>query len=133
MERLKQSMSSMAHDEEIEATLGDPEAWEVPSRGPKRKSEKRRRGAVISVRLSPEELEAVQAAAASTGESVSTYMREQALRTRTPEVPALWGISMIFGSDVRNGTQQNPSAVGATIIETEGNSQTLRAEFDLVR
>lgn len=44
---------------------------------------KRRLAAMVSVRLSPEELEAVQARAAERGESVSGYLRGVALRDVT--------------------------------------------------
>ena len=44
---------------------------------------RRRLAAMVSVRLSPEELEAVQARAAEQGESVSGYLRGVALRDAT--------------------------------------------------
>lgn len=43
------------------------------------KSEKRQRSAVISVRVTPEELAIIEAAAHRRGLLISTYLREQAL------------------------------------------------------
>jgi antitoxin component of RelBE/YafQ-DinJ toxin-antitoxin module len=55
--------------------------WDDPKPAPKprRNSEKRRRNAVISVRVNIEELTAVEAAAKNAGVSVSAYMRTCAL------------------------------------------------------
>lgn len=64
---------------------GDPESGEegaTPS-GLRGTGPKRRLAAMVSVRLSPEELEAVQARAAARGESVSGYLRGLVLRDMT--------------------------------------------------
>jgi predicted DNA binding CopG/RHH family protein len=77
--------------EQIEAMRDKPEAWGEPVAEPerKRKSERRQRGAMVSVRFSPDELTAVQAHATKAGMSVSGYLRSLALQTaRQPVVTA---------------------------------------------
>jgi hypothetical protein len=65
---------------EVEAAMDDPNLWaDEPLPVPARRSEKRQRAAMISIRLSSEELEAVQAEAANRGLSVSRYVRDRAL------------------------------------------------------
>lgn len=59
--------------------LLDPANYESPRRTPK--SDKRQRAAVISVRLTPAELEIVQSRAHAAGQPVSTYLRGLALAT----------------------------------------------------
>lgn len=61
--------------EQIEAMRDDAEAWGEPVAEPerKRKSERRQRGAMVSVRFSPDELTSVQEHAAEAGMSVSGY------------------------------------------------------------
>ena len=78
---------------ELQASKGDLTEWD--ERSPKDtssvKAPKRRLAAMVSIRLSPEELEAVQARAAELGQSVSGYLRHLALRdARLPcgSVPA---------------------------------------------
>jgi Mobilization protein NikA len=83
------------HDlaEQIEATRDDAETWGEPSPGRrrKRKSERRKRGALVSVRFSPGELASVQAHAADAGTSVSGYLRNLALAAaRQPIVTMTW-------------------------------------------
>jgi predicted DNA binding CopG/RHH family protein len=70
---------------EIEAEMNDPDAWGEPedAPAPKRRSERRQRAAVVSVRLNESELEAVQEYAAGRGLSLSGV-----LRTATLEVAA---------------------------------------------
>lgn len=73
-------MPNMPHSESaLETAIDDPTAWEKPSRG-KKKSEQRQRAAMVSVRLSPDELQAVQAAATKSGMSLSAFMRDRAVR-----------------------------------------------------
>ena len=77
--------------EQIEAMRDDPEAWGEPVAEPerKRKSERRQRGSMVSVRFLPDELATVQAHAAEAGMSVSGYLRSLALDTaRQPVVTA---------------------------------------------
>ena len=57
--------------------LGDPDEWGQPVR--EKKSEKRRRAVVVSVRLSLKELEFIENAAQSRKEPMSTFLREHAL------------------------------------------------------
>jgi uncharacterized protein (DUF1778 family) len=76
---------------QIEALGDDPEAWGEPEPKRKRKSERRQRGALVSVRFTPEELALVQAHAAEAGTSVSGYLRNLALATaRQPVVTRTW-------------------------------------------
>ena len=78
---------------QIEAMRDDAEAWgdPVPEGGRKRKSERRQRGAMVSVRFSPDELASVQAHAAEAGASVSGYLRNLALAAaRQPIVTLAW-------------------------------------------
>lgn len=67
----------MDESNEVEATLGVDSAWEQPARA--KKSERRQRAAMVSVRLRPEELSTIQAGAARRSMSVSAYLRECAL------------------------------------------------------
>jgi hypothetical protein len=69
--------------EQIEAMRDDPDAWGEPVAKPERKqkSERRQRGAMVSVRFSPDELAVVQAHAAEADMSVSGYLRNLALET----------------------------------------------------
>jgi hypothetical protein len=79
--------------EQIEAMRDDPDAWGEPSPEPerKRKSERRQRGAMVSVRFSPDELASVQAHAAKAHSSVSGYLRNLALAVaRQPVVTMTW-------------------------------------------
>jgi predicted DNA binding CopG/RHH family protein len=61
---------------------------------------KRRLAAMVSVRLSPEELEAVQARAAERGESVSGYLRGIALRDVTV-VTTVFRLPVVVSSSER--------------------------------
>lgn len=67
--------------EQVEALKDDPAAWgdAVPPSERKSKSERRQRGAVVSVRLSAEELQALQVYADEEGKAISSVMRERAL------------------------------------------------------
>ncbi len=79
--------------EQIEAMRDDAEAWGEPSPEParKRKSERRQRGAMVSVRFSPDELASVQTHAAKAHTSVSGYLRNLALAAaRQPIVTVTW-------------------------------------------
>lgn len=79
--------------EQIEAMRDDAEAWGEPVAEPerKRKSERRQRGAMVSVRFSPDELTSVQEHAAEAGMSVSGYLRNLALAAaRQPVVIVGW-------------------------------------------
>jgi hypothetical protein len=68
---------------------GEPDQAEKPRRGSK--SERRQRGAMVSVRLTPDELAAIQAHASRAGTSVSGYLRNLALAAaRQPVVSAMW-------------------------------------------
>jgi hypothetical protein len=80
---------------QIEAMRDDPDAWGEPSPEPepepKRKSERRQRGAMVSVRFSPDELATVQEHATDAGMSVSGYLRDLALdASRQPIVTMAW-------------------------------------------
>ena len=87
------SMRERELAEQIEAMRDDPEAWGDPVAEPerKRKSERRQRGAMVSVRFSPDELASVQEHAAEAGTSVSGYLRNLALTAaRRPIVIIGW-------------------------------------------
>ena len=78
---------------QIEAMRDDAHAWGEPSQEPKRKrkSERRQRGALVSVRFSPDELASVQAHASTAGNSVSGYLRSLALTAaQQPIVTMTW-------------------------------------------
>jgi predicted DNA binding CopG/RHH family protein len=79
--------------EQIEAMRDNAEAWGEPVVEPerKRKSEHRQRGAMVSVRFSPDELASVQEHAAEAGMPVSGYLRSLALAAaRQPTVTVGW-------------------------------------------
>jgi predicted DNA binding CopG/RHH family protein len=73
---------------QIEAMRDDAEAWGEPVAEPerKRKSERRQRGAMVSVRFSPDELAAVQEHAADVGMPVSGYLRDLALKAASQPI-----------------------------------------------
>lgn len=70
-------------DQTLES-IGDPDAWGEPVAARPRKSEKRKRGVVVSVRLSAEEFATLEAEAQRLGLAMGTYMRQQALATGGP-------------------------------------------------
>jgi len=76
-------MEPMSSAEEMDRAINDPAEWGAPKRG--RKSEKRQRDAVVSVRMTAAELESVQGKAARTGQTVGSFMRESALRVGVVE------------------------------------------------
>lgn len=88
--------------EQVEAAMDDPNQWADEPIPPRvRRSEKRQRAAMISIRLSSEELEAVQAEAAARGLTVSRYVRDRALE------PALSGSIHKARCVVVNGTSND--------------------------
>ena len=87
--------------EQLEAMRDDAEAWGEPVAEPgrKRKSERRQRGAMVSVRFSSDELASVQEHAAEAGTSVSGYLRGLALgAARQPIVTVCWKATAITAS-----------------------------------
>jgi hypothetical protein len=87
--------------EQIEAMRDDADAWGDPVAEPqrKRKSERRQRGAMVSVRFSPDELVFVQEHAAEAGTSVSGYLRSLALASgRQPVVVTGWVGTVTFNA-----------------------------------
>jgi predicted DNA binding CopG/RHH family protein len=106
MENLGITMSAVTDADDIHTRLGDDSAWEEPQPAPRRKSERRQRGVMVSVRLSAAELEQVQAAAAEHGLTVATYMRTCALEGVRPPV-----VRTGFTTNLQNGT----SPVGPTV------------------
>ena len=76
-------MESMTSAEEMDRTINDPAEWDTPKPG--RKSEKRQRGVVVSVRMTEAELETVQENAARAGQTVGAFMRESALSANVAE------------------------------------------------
>ena len=72
------------------SAIDDASAWGAPRKG--RKSEKRKRTAVVSVRLSDAELSIIQERAHLVGESLGTYMRQAALNCNPGQVwGGVWG------------------------------------------
>ena len=87
----------------LQAEKDDLSQWEeVP---PRPRPDKRKLSAMVSVRLSPEELERLQERAGESGQSVSAYLRSLALR------------------DASRGSLRR--AYGNKIIRTEGASNEL--------
>ena len=70
--------------DQVLESIKDPDAWgeAVPAR--RRKSEKRKRGVVVSVRLSAEEFESLETEATRLGMAMGTYMRQRALAAAPP-------------------------------------------------
>lgn len=89
------SMNEAELAAQIEGMKDDPDAWGEPDPAPgksSRRSERRRRGAVVSVRLTVDELERVQAYAHNRGLSLSGALRTAALEAaqRATKVVAPW-------------------------------------------
>ena len=68
---------STSDEADLIGAIDDASEWGTPKRG--RKSEKRQRSAVVSVRMTQDELARVQAEAQAAGQTVGTYMRHVAL------------------------------------------------------
>jgi hypothetical protein len=68
---------STSDEADLIGAIDDASEWGTPKRG--RKSEKRQRSAVVSVRMTQDELARVQAEAQAAGQTVGTYMRDVAL------------------------------------------------------
>lgn len=90
MANVEGKMDDMETDElgtELDKAIDDPEEWGTPQRSARtRKSEKRQRVAVVSVRLTEAELELIQQFAANAGVSVGAYMRDTALKVERQTV-----------------------------------------------
>ena len=90
---------------ELQASKDDAEEWEdTEAIDEPESTPKRRLAAMVSVRLSQDELEGVQARASERGETVSAYLRGLALRDIKPEVavgrwPILITSSEVFVSE----------------------------------
>lgn len=67
---------------ELQNSKGDEDDWEAVStdKAAPRKAAKRRLAAMVSIRLTPEELELIQDRARESDQSVSAYIRRLALR-----------------------------------------------------
>jgi predicted DNA binding CopG/RHH family protein len=91
--------------DELEKAMNDPTEWGEPiDEGRPRRSEKRQRAAMISIRLSPEELSAVQEEATARGVSVSRYVRECALRPSRPKIASSLGFLLASGTSTDRAT-----------------------------
>ena len=73
-------MSNMSNEPDPIADLANPDQWGPPEPSKRARSEKRRRGVVVSVRLTEEELAVVEGRAQMRGVALGTYIRESALR-----------------------------------------------------
>ena len=99
---------------EVEAAMEDPSQWAddpLPVRS--RRSEKRQRAAMISIRLSVEELEAVQTEAAARGLTVSRYVRDRALEHAVPRLAA----PSAFGFVLTNRTSKDLWDAPVEVVE----------------
>jgi len=67
----------MPEPEDFDRAINDPSEWGPPKKG--RKSEKRQRSAVVSVRMTEAELATVQAKAQAAGHTIGAYMRDLAV------------------------------------------------------
>jgi len=79
--------------------------------GAERREEKRRLASMVSVRLSPEEEQAVREAAAERGESVSNFMRQVVLAEVRPRSVAPLAAAT---------TPSRTTAIGVTLEYVEG-------------
>lgn len=114
--------------EQLEAMRDDPNAWGEPEPDVeptrKRKSERRQRGVIVSVRLTPQEHAEIQAQANEHRESVSGYLRTLALqvaKSGTPNVRDTGTVINYAGSatyDQDFATAFGPSAHGNPFIPT---------------
>lgn len=91
-------MANMTSAEEFQATKDDASEWGGSEPAPA-KSTKRRLAAMVSVRLSPEELERLQLHVESLGTSVSGYLRRLALEA-IDDVPRTWRPNRVLVSDL---------------------------------
>lgn len=122
------TMASMSDPEDAGPAIDDSAAWGAPKRG--RKSEKRQRSAVVSVRLSQAELELIQEKARERGETIGTYMRQAAMdyqpslpwgNLRTPAVvPNLTGVMVTERHTTPYTRGWKTEAVGISELEVSG-------------
>src|SRR5579875_135776 len=102
--------------DEHEKAMADPSEWGEPIRESRHlRSEKRHRAAMISIRLTAEELTAVQTEATARGLSVSAYVRDAALRPAQLSSPitAMHRLPVNSPADT-----QNPIIVSAQNLAT---------------
>jgi predicted DNA binding CopG/RHH family protein len=85
---------------ELGAAMADPSEWGDAIPDPRSgRSEKRQRAAMISIRLSAEELRTVQGRAADRGLSVSQYVRDLVLQpTRQPSRASTYTLTVSVNS-----------------------------------
>jgi hypothetical protein len=98
---------------ELQDTKDDADEWgdAAPATSAGNASTKRRLAAMVSVRLSPAELEQIQKHAESRGESVSSYLRGLAIRDTSPvEKPFSTTPFVTSSTDARltRSTTRNP-------------------------
>lgn len=106
---------------QLQATKDDADEWGDAVEAAAESAPKRRLAAMVSVRLSPEELEAVQARAVERGESVSAYLRGVALRDIT-------GVAVSFRSPVFiNSGEPYVSETASSPIVRDGGRLLTRA------
>lgn len=89
---------------ELMAELANPDEWGAPEPSKRPKSEKRRRHVVVSVRMTGDEVELIEAGAAHSGIPLGTYLRECALRESSRHAVvvthARWVVAANGSSDV---------------------------------
>lgn len=88
----------MSTDEaDLVRALDDASEWGVPKPG--RKSEKRQRSAMVSVRMTEDELARVQAEAHALNQTVGTFMREVALGCHRDQLSVTPGLALMVTSN----------------------------------
>jgi predicted DNA binding CopG/RHH family protein len=96
---------------DVVEAMADETEWERPQKAPKRKSERRQRAAMVSVRLTPAELEVVQARASALGLSVGAFMRHRALEGAQGEATSVVRSSSMYFT--MSAGPASPNAFGA--------------------
>jgi len=88
----------MSTDEaDLVRAIDDASEWGTPKPG--RKSEKRQRSAMVSVRMTEDELARVQAEAHALNQTVGTFMREVALGCHRDKSSATPGLALMVTSN----------------------------------
>jgi len=108
-------MGFMSNHEDADRAINDPSEWGTPERA--RKSERRQRSAVVSVRMTAAELEAVQARSALVGQTVGSFMRECAL-SGSASTHLVHKLAFVFAKN------ESPTASGITPVRTPAGTGT---------
>jgi len=109
-----------SRESEIERMLEDEDAWERPERSTKKKSERRQRGVMVSVRLTAEEMSRLQAAARERGVTVAAFIRERAIGSGG-------SASLTVGMQLPSENTTGPHSRMDVILSSEEKTQYLQA------